>query len=229
MAVGASSPAPRIVAPPKRRIDFNRLGTLSRGVLEGSRQAIERLDDQSRILGVTSSLRGEGRSTIAAGLAFVQYNDRDRRTLLVDLDLDSPSLATRFNVAPEPGLAEIAQDGVPLWKCLRPINDGLSLLTAGVPGNDASRVVSRLGHGFFQELLDEADVVIADLPPLLDGALGLAATRLVEVPLLVALAGETPLARISEAASLLPAPPLVILNGVHSSLPSWARRVFGGP
>ena len=229
MAAGASSPSPRIVGPPKRRIDVKRLGALSRGVLEGSRQALERIDDSKRVLGVTSSVRGEGRSTIAAGLAFVEYNDRDRRTLLVDLDLESPSLAARFNVPAEPGLADMADGRTPMWKCLRPIHDDLWLLTAGEPGSEAARVMSRLAQGLLHDLLDEADVVIADLPPLLDGSLGLAATRLVEMPLLVARAGETPLAQIAEAASLLPAMPPVILNGVHSSLPNWARRVFGGP
>lgn len=230
MAVGAASaPSPRIATPRKHPVDVTRLGTLSRGVLEGSRHALERMGDDTRIIGVTSTVRGEGRSTVAAGLAFVEYNDMDRRTVLVDLDLDSPSLATRFNVEPAPGLTEYALENVPLWNCLHPVHQDLWLLPAGFPGSNGARVLNRLTSGFLADLLDEADVVIADLPPLLTGSLGLTAVRLVPSPLLVARAGQAPLDRIAAAAALLPAAPPVLLNGVHTAVPHWARRVFGGP
>src|SRR5579871_381342 len=43
-------------------------------------------------IGVTSTLRREGRSTVAAATALVQRYEYGRKVLLVELDLDAPSI-----------------------------------------------------------------------------------------------------------------------------------------
>ena len=48
----------------------------------------------ARSIAVTSCHRGEGRSTVALALALLERTTYDRRTLLVELDLEHPWLAT---------------------------------------------------------------------------------------------------------------------------------------
>src|SRR5512133_2727117 len=55
-----------------------------------------------RVLAVTSSGRGEGRTTTAANLALTAAEE-GRATVLVEADLRRPSLARLFGLAPRPG------------------------------------------------------------------------------------------------------------------------------
>ena len=63
---------------------------------------------------VTSSLRGEGtehhRHRDEAAAAYQAYG---LRTILVELDLERPSLARRLGVESSPGVAEIVRDAAP--------------------------------------------------------------------------------------------------------------------
>ncbi len=53
------------------------------------------IKDRHHCFYVTSSMHGEGRSTVAANLA-IQLSDMGQRTLLVDLDMRNPSLGSLF-------------------------------------------------------------------------------------------------------------------------------------
>src|SRR5947209_3572761 len=63
------------------------------------------LDPESRpIIGITSAVAGEGRTTLAISLARTLADDMDDSVLLVEADLEHPSMASSFGLAPEPGL-----------------------------------------------------------------------------------------------------------------------------
>ena len=60
----------------------------------------------TRVIGITSARPGEGKSTVAACLARVAALS-GRRTLLIDGDVRSPSVATIFGVTPRHGLLDV--------------------------------------------------------------------------------------------------------------------------
>ena len=64
-----------------------------------------------RMLGITSSHRGEGASTVAVQLAAAAARGGDRRVLLVDADFARPSLQRVFGLPLEPGLADVLREG----------------------------------------------------------------------------------------------------------------------
>ena len=100
---------PRIVLPhrPKRRNS----ATLPAATVEASWPEMYRelyvslgvAETAGCVIGVTSSTRGEGRTTVALGLASTLAGDLDCDVLLVDADLDNPSLAHELGIPASAG------------------------------------------------------------------------------------------------------------------------------
>lgn len=179
-------------------------------------------------VGVTSAIRGEGRSTIALALALIQATDYRRRVVLLEIDLEKPSMAERLALAAHPGLAELARGLYSLGEVVQPAGANLSVITAGnaLPDSSAT-ILERLSSGLLQEIRALADVVVADLPPVLGSSYGSRAATICEQAVLVVRAGVTPLPFVREAIDDLSAKPFLLLNGVHSSIPRWMRTVLG--
>ena len=123
-----------------------------------------------RIIMVTSSVSGEGKSFVAANLAVSMAGSIDEYVLLMDCDLRRPSLHTLFGF-PEhtTGLTEYLTKGVPLSQTLQKTKiDKLTLLPSGVPPVNPSELIS---SEQMRQLLKEARerytdrYIIIDSPP----------------------------------------------------------------
>jgi Mrp family chromosome partitioning ATPase len=180
-------------------------------------------------IGVTSCLRGEGRSTIAAGLAAALHQARGSTVILLELDLAKPSLAHQFGVESGPGVAEILRDGRPMAECLYMPDDGSAgLLVAGdAKGDPDGLFVLLRSSSFMQDLGRLCDVVVADLPPVLANGHSVELSELFNSVLLVVRTGTLPLPEIRRALNDLGTPPPAILNGVETSIPRRLRTLIG--
>lgn len=199
-------------------------------LIQGCREALQRMASDGTVehIAVTSSIRGEGRSTIAAGLAIVSALDHELRTVLVDLDLDSPSQNRRLGLPETAGINDLTERGAHIDDYLQPVVSNLWLLSAGRSRSDAPRALNRFAaSGLLSQLREWADMVVFDLPPLFGSSTGTMAVRVAPQPLLVVRAGATQLSQVARAVELFPAPPAVIVNGIRSSLPRWIRRAAG--
>lgn len=153
------------------------------------------VDKPVRTIVVTSALPEEGKSTVAASLAFASAA-AGKRTLLVECDLRRPSLAGRLGVPAQPGLIEYLAGTAGPQEILRTLpaekapdvptvngggangNSGetseieighsLVVITAGGP---APRPAELLGSQRFQDFLEQVgtayDAVVLDSAPLL--------------------------------------------------------------
>lgn len=92
------------------------------------------------MIGITSAIRGEGRSTVATGMARTLSADLDVPVLLVEADLARPSLARHFQVAEGPGLCDVLRDDRVLTEVRHRISENLWLIPAGDAGLDAARL-----------------------------------------------------------------------------------------
>lgn len=121
----------------------------------------------NRIIGITSSCAGEGKSMIAGNLAHI-FTRSDSRTLLIDADLYEPSMSGLFDLGDAPGLADILDGSATFREAARVAGDsGLTVLAAGHAHIDG--VDFMLGSERMRDLLDEVrplfDQIIIDLPP----------------------------------------------------------------
>lgn len=127
------------------------------------------LDEPLRTLVVTSPGAEEGKSTALANLA-VTLAQGGKRVILVDCDLRRPTQHTLFGLDNAAGLTtmmldEAAQSDPPLRET--PV-DGLRVLPAGpAPPNPAELLGSRRMKEAMAALLEQADVLLFDAPPVL--------------------------------------------------------------
>lgn len=124
-------------------------------------------DVKCPIIGVTSSMRGEGKSTTAINLAYV-IAESGKRVLLIDGDLRIPSIAKKMNIESTPGLTDIlvgpeaGQTGVLKARVL----DNWYILPSGVlPPNPSELLGSRRMASTLKVLAEKFDYIIVDLPP----------------------------------------------------------------
>jgi capsular exopolysaccharide synthesis family protein len=117
----------------------------------------------SRVLLVTSSIPGEGKSTVAANMAFAL--SKLQKVLLIEADLRRPALAERLGMNPrQPGLADLVADRALVSECLH--RDGnIDVIAAGTSPHDPQAILTSTR---FAELLAQwavrYDRVIIDSP-----------------------------------------------------------------
>jgi Mrp family chromosome partitioning ATPase len=156
--------------------------------------------DSSPVIGVTSALAGEGRTTVALGLARTLAQDLDSMVWLIEADLEHPSLARRFQLPVSPGLSEVLMGDQWLGAVGCLVEPNLGVITAGSSTDNAGGLMHQL---FTEDIFRGPDgltgVLVMDLPPILPyGYSGLAA-RLTDILLLVVRAGVTPLHVVRES------------------------------
>jgi capsular exopolysaccharide synthesis family protein len=137
------------------------------------RVALELVPDSRRgnLMLFTSAGPAEGKSTVAANYALVSAVN-DRRVLLIDADLRSPSQHDIFGIPRSPGLAEIIFSRLELHALTQPIEGvpGLHVLTAGMPAPRAGDITSsKAVRDLLTKASGEYDVVAIDTPPMLVG------------------------------------------------------------
>lgn len=124
-----------------------------------------------RSLVITSALAGEGKSTLALGLA-MSAGRLHQRVLLIDADLRRPSLHKQLNLPNERGLSTLLSSDVPIEdpNDIQPsvTYNNLSILTAGPTPNDPAKLLSSRRMGELMAAFEQTyDLVLLDAPPIL--------------------------------------------------------------
>ncbi|NET72604.1 MAG: polysaccharide biosynthesis tyrosine autokinase [Sphaerospermopsis sp. SIO1G2] len=121
-------------------------------------------------LTLTSSLPGEGKTTVALGLAASAANIR-QRVLVIDANLRSPNLHTILGLKNDWGLSLLLLDDIKteFQDYIQPIHPLIDVLTAGETPDD---IVNLLSSGRLKELVtafeEIYDLVIIDTSSVLD-------------------------------------------------------------
>lgn len=149
------------------------------------------LDDPLRTLVVTSPAPDEGKSTTIANLA-VTIAQGGRRVILVDCDLRRPSLHELFDINNDVGLTTMVLDETADLQLKATGVDNLSLLPSGPkPPNPADLLGSRHVDRVFDQLKEQADMILIDAPPVIGVTDAAVLGARVDGVLLVVSAGKT--------------------------------------
>ncbi len=190
-------------------------------------------DSACPIIGVTSAVKGEGKSAAAANLAYTLARDLAKRTLLIDCDFKSPTLHEYFEVPARPGLTEMLNEGVAFGDCLVPI-EGLPLWV--LPGGNAHDRMVELSKApellnLFAGLRTQYDYIVLDAPPILPLADMNVLSGLADGLLMVIRAGSTPRRTVENAIHRLNPTNRValILNDIDVAvMPYYMRYEYKG-
>jgi capsular exopolysaccharide synthesis family protein len=125
------------------------------------------LDAASRVLVVSSSLPGEGKTTFAINLALAHA--QTKKTLLLDADMRRPTVAKRLNLAPgSKGLSNFVSGAAELKECVHMVaGTNLAVLGAGtIPPNPLELLLSQKFRDALARLQQVFDIIIIDSPPI---------------------------------------------------------------
>lgn len=122
----------------------------------------------SKVVGLTSALPDEGKSTIAASLAQVLANS-SKRVIVVDCDLRNPSLSATLTPHADAGITDVVSGARSLeatvWTDLATGLDFLPGKKTAV-SNNSDILCKEQTKKLFDQLRATYDYVIVDLPPL---------------------------------------------------------------
>jgi polysaccharide biosynthesis transport protein len=160
----------------------------------------------AKILAVSSSLAGEGKTTVALGLAITLARDYLEETILIDGDVRNPEVSTRMGLQDEPGLINVLAGECLLNEALyQHTHPNLRILSAGtVEHGSRGLTATRVG---MQELLADLRrrgvIVILDAPPILPMADMNLFSEVVDGIVLVVRAEQTSQGVVAEALRFL--------------------------
>jgi capsular exopolysaccharide synthesis family protein len=120
-------------------------------------------------LTITSTIKGEGKSTVAVYLAKTA-SAVGKRVLLVDANMRFPKLHTYLGLSNKKGLSNTLSSDLSLNEVIQrwPDDENLFVLTAGtIPPDPITLLSSKKMHYLMEQFLDLFDLVIYDTPPLI--------------------------------------------------------------
>lgn len=124
-------------------------------------------DQKCAIIGVTSSMRGEGKSTTSVNLSYV-LAESGKKVLLIDGDLRIPSVAKKMEIASSPGLTDMLMSyetqQLNFFKS-KLLNDWYILPSGDLPPNPSELLSSHRMEMVLKALSEKFDYIVVDLPP----------------------------------------------------------------
>lgn len=124
-------------------------------------------EDSGCVVGVTSSLSGEGKSTTTINLAYV-LAESGRKVILIECDLRRPTIARRLQIQASPGLSNliVGLSSAEEVLCTCDLHEKLHVIPAGdIPPNPSELLGSERMRLVIESLAAEYDFVLLDLPP----------------------------------------------------------------
>ncbi|MGY2078745.1 polysaccharide biosynthesis tyrosine autokinase [Modestobacter sp. SYSU DS0657] len=186
------------------------------------------VDEPARTIVVTSSLPGEGKTTIAVNLAVVLAQS-GARVALIEADLRRPRVTRYLGMISGAGVSNVLAGTASYDELIQPYGNGnLTVLAAGpMPPNPSEM----LGSQQMRALLDEArrhnDFVLIDAPPLLPVTDGAVLSVAADGAILVARHGVTTRAQLHQAATNLHRIEAKLLGVLLNRIPPKAAEGYG--
>jgi capsular exopolysaccharide synthesis family protein len=125
------------------------------------------LDTGKKVIGITSSGQGEGKTFCASNLSVVMAQS-GKKTLLIDADLRKPRIAARFDVDNAAGLASYLTGAHTADDIIQvTATDNLHIIPSGpLPASPLNLLGTPRMEALLEKVRQEYDYIILDTPPL---------------------------------------------------------------
>ena len=168
---------------------------------------------------VTSAVAGEGKSTLALGLALSAAR-LHQRVLLIDADLRRPNLHEMLNLPNEQGLSTLLSSDatLPGQGVVQSSGAFIDILTAGpLPSDPANLLSSQRMRELIAEFEKNYDLILLDAPPVLGMVDAMIAASLCTGVVLVSRVGQVTKTELTQARAMLNKLNVigVVANGVN--------------
>jgi capsular exopolysaccharide synthesis family protein len=194
---------------------------------------IERASSPSRcfVVGVTSAVYGEGKTTVAMNLAGTIAQNSTHRVALVDLNLRNWDLQTRLNLPPCAGLVDVLEGGEDdLARIVQKTElENFTIVPAGRAAANPARLARSARLAEVMSALRMAnEFIVMDMAPVLPVADTRVLAKMVDGVVIVVRAGVTPREIVARAIDAVGNDRVlgVVLNGTEMAMPKWLQRYF---
>ncbi len=118
------------------------------------------------VIGVTSSIRGEGKSTTAVNLSYV-LAEKGSKVLLIDGDLRIPSVAKKMDIENIKGLTDFLMNrNIEIDSFKTEVLENWYIIPSGeIPPNPSELLGSTRMEAVLSEFKKSFDYIVVDLPP----------------------------------------------------------------
>jgi capsular exopolysaccharide synthesis family protein len=179
------------------------------------------------VIAVTSSIPGEGKTTVAINLAST-LAEAGFTVCLVDADLRRPTIAKVLGLLSPVGLTSVLIHQIDLSEAMQNAGSSLYVLTSGpTPPNPSEVLASSYVRDVIRSLLDRVDYVVIDTAPLLPVADGSEVAALADGTLLVVRHSVTTDTQIRRAMSSLRRVDAKLLGLVLNRVPTKRNSEYG--
>jgi polysaccharide biosynthesis transport protein len=160
--------------------------------------------ENAKIIMLTSSAPGEGKSLITANLG-VSFALDHKKTVIIDCDLRKPRVHTIFNEEEAPGYLNYFFGKTSFENIVKKTEvRNLDFISGGsIPPNPSEIIGSPRMKAFFVKLKNEYDIVLVDSPPIMAVADSEILSRISDVNLLVVSSDSTEIDWLEESVELL--------------------------
>lgn len=185
-----------------------------------------------RSLMITSAVAGEGKSTLALGLA-ISAARLHQRVLLIDADLRNPTLHEKLNLPNDYGLSTLLSSDVPLpiQMSLHSSSAYIDVITSGPLSADPANLLSSPRMRELMAAFEQSyDLVLVDAPPVLGLVDSILTASYCGGIVLVARMGQITKTELTQATAMLSKLNLigVVANGDNSSYHNYAPQSTRG-
>ncbi|HZO89215.1 MAG TPA: CpsD/CapB family tyrosine-protein kinase [Chthonomonadaceae bacterium] len=194
---------------------------------------IERASSPSRcfVVGITSAVYGEGKTTVAMNLAGIMARNSTQRVALIDCNLRNWDLQTRLNLPQCAGLVDILEGGEDdLTNIVQKTElDNFTIIPAGRAAANPSRLSRSPRFAEVMNALRMAnEFIVMDMSPVLPVADTRTISKMVDGIIMVVRAGVTPREIVARAIDAVGNDRVlgVVLNGTETAMPKWLQRYF---
>lgn len=157
--------------------------------------------DTCRIVGITSSLSGEGKSTTTLNLGYV-LAESGKNVLIIEADMRLPTISTRLKLDRKYGLSSLLAGLYGKPDIIQPsgLHNRLWIMTAGAtPPNPSELLGSESMKTALRRFMPDYDFILLDLPPINEVSDALVASRLAHGVLMVVRQGYATRSSVAEA------------------------------
>lgn len=184
-----------------------------------------------KVLGVTSSIAGEGKTLTCVKTALSLASTKRKKVLLVDADIRKADLSRGIGNPVQPGLTDYLLGNADIRNVLRKSNiPGLDTISSGssVPA-PADLLAGEGFRGFIQAARERYDIVLLDTPPVLAVADTMSMREQLDGFIFIYRVGYTPFSMFQQAVEEIGEKKIlgVVLNGVEPKSERYYGRYYG--
>jgi capsular exopolysaccharide synthesis family protein len=144
-------------------------------------------EEAHRVIGMTSSFRGEGKSLTSMNLAYT-IAEAEKKVLLIEGDMRLPTMSKRLNLQAKPGLSNLLVGlnsvGSAIQECRVDLGDKMLsfdvMVSGDIPPNPSELLGSSRMVNLLEKLKERYEYIILDLPPVTAVTDAIVASRIVD-------------------------------------------------